>query len=144
MNLEFNIAVHLLTFLVKHSNERYSSGELSQRICVNPVQLRRVTRKLNDQQYVNSARGKHGGYQANKETSQINLSDLYILFNEERTEGRIFTGDVGSNCEISKKIGQTMTKYYKKEHDLLINYYKKITISDVLNEVLKEDFHETI
>ncbi|SCU22851.1 putative transcriptional regulator [Staphylococcus xylosus] len=144
MNLEFNIAVHLLTFLVKHPDERYSSGELAERICVNPVQLRRVTRKLNEQQYLNATRGKFGGYQSNQSTKDVTLADLFVLFNEEKSEGRLFTGDECSDCEISKEIGHTMSQFYQREQDLLAAYYKNITIKDVLKDILKEDSHETV
>lgn len=144
MNLEFNIAVHLLTFLVKHPDERYSSGELAERICVNPVQLRRVTRRLNEQQYLVATRGKFGGYQSNQSTHDVNLADLFVLFNEEKSEGRIFTGNQGSDCEISREIGHTMSQFHQKEQDLLEAYYKNITIKDVLKDILKEDSHETV
>ena len=144
MNLEFNIAVHLLTFLVKHSDERYSSGELAERICVNPVQLRRVTRRLNEQQYLVATRGKFGGYQSNQSTHDVNLADLFVLFNEEKSEGRIFTGNQGSDCEISREIGRTMSQFHQREQDLLEAYYKNITIKDVLKDILKEDSHETV
>lgn len=144
MNLEFNIAVHLLTFLVKHPDERYSSGELAERICVNPVQLRRVTRRLNEQQYLVATRGKFGGYQSNQSTHAVNLADLFVLFNEEKSEGRIFTGNQGSDCEISREIGHTMSQFHQREQDLLEAYYKNITIKDVLKDILKEDSHETV
>ncbi|MGW7934786.1 redox-sensitive transcriptional regulator HypR [Staphylococcus xylosus] len=144
MNLEFNIAVHLLTFLVKHPGERYSSGELAERICINPVQLRRVTRKLNEQRYLDATRGKFGGYQSNQSTSDVNLADLFVLFNEEKSEGRLFTGDEDSDCEISKEIGHTMSLFHQREQNLLATYYKNITIKDVLKDILKGDSHETI
>lgn len=144
MNLEFNIAVHLLTFLAKHPGERYSSGELAERICINPVQLRRVTRKLNEQRYLDATRGKFGGYQSNQSTSDVNLADLFVLFNEEKSEGRLFTGDEDSDCEISKEIGHTMSLFHQREQDLLATYYKNITIKDVLKDILKGDSHETI
>ncbi|WP_436855572.1 redox-sensitive transcriptional regulator HypR [Staphylococcus caeli] len=144
MNLEFNIAVHLLTFLAKHSEERYSSNELATRICVNPVQLRRVTRRLTEQQFLDASRGKYGGYQANAQTMRVNLADLLVLFSEERSDGRLFTGDAGSDCEISREIGQTMSRFHQREQALLIDYYKNVSIHDVLNEVLKEDSHEKV
>lgn len=144
MNLEFNIAVHLLTFLVKHPDERYSSSELAERICVNPVQLRRVTRRLNEQQYLNATRGKFGGYQSNQTAHDVNLADLFVLFNEEKSEGRIFTGNQGSDCEISREIGHTMSQFHQREQDLLEAYYKNITIKDVLKDILKGDSHETV
>lgn len=70
INLEFNIAVHFLVFLTKHADERFSSKALSELICINPVQLRRVTSQLVEHQYVETIRGKYGGYQANENTSK--------------------------------------------------------------------------
>ncbi|WP_253721348.1 hypothetical protein [Staphylococcus sp. NAM3COL9] len=72
------------------------------------------------------------------------MADLFELFNAERSDGRIFTGDEGSDCEISREIGTTMSKFHQKENDILINYYKSVMITDVLDDVLKEDIHETI
>ena len=58
MNLEFNIAVHVLSFLVKHDNQQFSSQSLAKLTCLNPVQLRRVTTVLNQYQFINTSRGK--------------------------------------------------------------------------------------
>ena len=144
LNLEFNIAVHLLTFLLKHDDERFSSNELAERICINPAQLRRVTRKLNQHHYLATSRGKFGGYQANDMTANVNLSELFVMFKEDRSEGRLFTGDAGSDCEVSREIGNTMFKFHQKEEELLINYYQNVTIKDVLNETIKEDNYEKV
>lgn len=144
MNLEFNIAVHLLTFLLKHYDERFSSNELAESICINPVQLRRVTRKLNQHHYLETSRGKFGGYQANDMTANVNLSELFVMFKEDRSEGRLFTGYAGSDCEVSREIGNTMFKFHQKEEELLIHYYQNVTIKDVLNETIKEDNYEKI
>lgn len=136
MNLEFNIAIHVLAFLTKHADERFSSKALSELVCINPVQLRRVTGTLVEQGYIDTFRGKYGGYQANKKTAKVNLADLFQLFTAERTQGRLFTGDSTSHCEISRKIGNTMTKHHAKEHELLMQYYRSFTIEEVLRETL--------
>ena len=46
MNLEFNIAVHVLSFLTKHKNEKFNSKELAELTCLNPVQLKMADTKL--------------------------------------------------------------------------------------------------
>ena len=46
MNLEFNIAIHVLAFLTKHNHQRYHSTALAELTCINPVQLRRVAALL--------------------------------------------------------------------------------------------------
>lgn len=52
MNLEFNIAIHVLCFLEKHKSERYTSQTLAELTCLNPVQLRRVTNQLSQLDYI--------------------------------------------------------------------------------------------
>ena len=85
MNLEFNIAVHVLCFLAKHKDKHYSSTELAELTCLNPVQLRRVMSQLNNSNYIQTIRGKHGGYQANQHTAAITLAELYSQFVLDKT-----------------------------------------------------------
>ena len=42
----------------KHSEEQFNSQDLAELTCLNPVQLKRVTTTLNNQQYIDSIRGK--------------------------------------------------------------------------------------
>ena len=79
MNLEFNIAVHVLTFLSKHSSQRFSSVELSSKVCVNPVQLRRVMSKLLEEGYITTQKGKYGGYRINGNVLDTPLS-IYLNY----------------------------------------------------------------
>ena len=108
MNLEFNIAVHVLSFLTKHSEEQFNSQDLAELTCLNPVQLRRVTTTLNNQQYIDSIRGKGGGYRANARTPTITLDTLYQLFVLDKLPTqRIFTGSEESivqSLEISQPL----------------------------------------
>ena len=128
MNLSFNIAIHVLTFLTKHSNERFSSDALAEKVCVNAVQLRNVAQ-----------RGQPGVYQATKKTASANLGDLYLLFTEGRDKGRIFTGDHDSSCEVSSQISTTMAKHFQQEAIRVQAYYENFTIKDILEDILKED-----
>ncbi|WP_323704305.1 redox-sensitive transcriptional regulator HypR [Mammaliicoccus sp. Dog046] len=141
MNLEFNIAVHALTFLSKHSTERYSSSELAAKICVNPVQLRRVMSKLLEEGYVITTMGKYGGYSINGNGLTIQLSALFKLFNDQRTYGRIYTGEQESECEISREMTNVMTDYHQQEREVLEKFYQNISIGDVLNKIIMEGYN---
>lgn len=144
MNLEFNIAVHALTFLSKHSSERFSSTELASKICVNPVQLRRVMTKLLEENYVITMMGKYGGYSINGNGLMIKLSTIFKLFNDHRTYGRIYTGEEESDCEISRKMTNVMMDYHKQEMEVLERFYQNISIGDVLNKILMEEYNEKV
>ncbi|TDM02427.1 redox-sensitive transcriptional regulator HypR [Macrococcus carouselicus] len=144
MNLEFNTAIHILCFLARHSDEQFTSNELAEKVCVNPVQLRRVTSKLKEAGHLDASRGKYGGYYANSETLTTALSDLFVLFVEGKTKGRLFTGDEKSDCLISREISHVLADYELQEYEMLKQHYHNVKIADVLNQILMEAYDEKI
>ncbi|MET3644453.1 DNA-binding IscR family transcriptional regulator [Streptococcus gallinaceus] len=62
-----------MAYLVKHAGESFSSQELAELICVNPVQLRSVMRPLVEHQLVISKKGKFGGYSVDAHIGEIYL-----------------------------------------------------------------------
>ena len=139
MNLEFNIAVHVLCFLAQHDQEQFNSKELAKLTCLNPVQLRRVLAYLTEHNYIKVQRGKAGGYQANQHTAQVDLAKLYQHFVLDKNNSqRRFTGASDSHCQIYKKIAHTMSHYYSQEHQIILDFYKDKNITDVLADILQE------
>ena len=51
---------------------------------------------------------------------------------------RIFTGSEES-CTISRNIATTMNKYKEQETALALNFYRNLTINDVIKDTLQED-----
>lgn len=135
MNLEFNIAVHVLVFLNQHHGEVFNSQALAGNVCVNPVQLRRVMSKLQQEGYVKVVRGQKGGYLATEEGAAIKLEALFRLFNRPENHGRLFTGHPSIHCEISQKIEQVMYGHYLTEQEIIAKYYHGQTIGDILNQI---------
>ncbi|MGK9043900.1 redox-sensitive transcriptional regulator HypR [Mammaliicoccus vitulinus] len=144
MNLEFNIAVHVLTFLSKHSSEKFSSVELSSKVCVNPVQLRKVMSKLLEEDYIITQKGKYGGYRINGNVLNTSLSNLFRLFTASKSFGRIYTGSKESDCKISSEMSRVMSNYHQKEFEILETFYKNISIGDILNDILMEEYNEKV
>lgn len=144
MNLDFNIAVHVLTFLSKHASEKFNSNELAEKVCVNPVQLRNVMAKLVNHDYVITQKGKYGGYCINGDILDTPLSELFQLFVTKQSFGRVYTGSLESDCKISNEIRHVMSRYHQKEFNVLEAFYRSITIRDIFNEILMEDYHEKI
>ncbi|RIP34975.1 Rrf2 family transcriptional regulator [Staphylococcus gallinarum] len=144
MNLEFNIAVHVLTFLSRHSSERFSSSELASKVCVNPVQLRKVTGKLLENNYITTQKGKYGGYSINGNVLDTPLSEIFKLFTANKSFGRIYTGTTNSECKISNEMRRVMSNYHEKEFEVLESFYQNIFIENILNDILMEGYNEKI
>lgn len=145
MNLCFNIAIHALTFLVKHADEKFTSEELADLICVNPVQLRNVMRELVAEGYVHSKKGKSGGYSAMPGVDALPLSELFELFRQTPLDNRVITGEPDSHCMIARNIGDYLVDMNDVEHQILKQFYATRTITDVLVDIeAKEQAHETV
>lgn len=139
MNLEFNIAIHVMCFLVKHKGERWSSKALSESVCIHPVQIRRVTTQLIEAGLIETHRGKQGGYQANQHTANASLKTLYDMFvPQHMTDQRLLTGASENACLISREIGGIMTTYYDAEFARSKAVYEGQTIHTILEKILKE------
>lgn len=139
MNLHFNIAIHALTFLLKHKGESISSEKLADLICINPVQLRQVMSILVQNKYVISKKGKFGGYSLSNDIENIKLSSLYELFRNNVLDLRVVTGDEDSDCIVSRNIGQVISYLDDSEHQQLKQFYSKISIEDILNYILEKE-----
>lgn len=135
MNLYFNMAVHALTYLVKHAGESFSSQELAELICVNPVQLRSVMRPLVEHQLVISKKGKFGGYSVDAHIGEIYLDQIFLLFREVEQDSRIYTGTGESHCEIARNMTKVMKSYAEQEYQALKNLYSGVQLKDVLNKI---------
>ena len=142
MNFEFNVAVHLLTFLAKHDDEQFSSKQLATLVCVNPVQLRRVSKPLLEKQFITSTQGQRGGYKANEKTKKVKLSELFQLFQSTKSTRRLYTGNQSSECLIASRVSKVMEKNAQHECEVLTNYYEKFTIEETLHSILEEEKNE--
>nr|WP_232796309.1 Rrf2 family transcriptional regulator [Staphylococcus canis] len=137
--MSFNTAVHVLTFLTKHYDEQFNSQVLSDSVCVNPAQLRRVMARLHEAGYIDVKRGAHGGYSVTETGMHTRLSALFQLFNEPDAHGRLFTGHTDSHCPISQQIGHVMRQHYLEEQEIIAQYYDTLTIQDILKEMTMEE-----
>ncbi|WP_241538418.1 RrF2 family transcriptional regulator [Staphylococcus felis] len=138
VNLAFNTAVHVLAFLTKHQGEKHNSQALAEKVCVNPVQIRRVMSQLHQHGYVEVKRGNQGGYYITQKGMTAKLSLLFELFNQPESHIRLFIGDTAIECEISQQIGRVMYKHYLEEQNILAQYYQNISIQDILNDISME------
>ena len=143
MNLQFTIAVHALAYLTKHKDQSFPSSSLAELICVNPVQLRLVMSKLAHEHLAETRAGKYGGYSAIPDSANIPLSRIFELFRVREADSRIFTGKPDSSCAIARNMSSVISDLREQEQELLINFYNKQTIGDILTTIdSKENSHD--
>ena len=78
VNQQFAIAVHILTALACNKKKLMNSDNLAKSASTNPVVIRRLLSQLAKAQLVLTRRGKSGGVELAKESTHINLKDIYL------------------------------------------------------------------
>jgi len=130
------MAVHILIFLSKHHEEQFTSTEIAESVCVNPVQLRRVLSILNQQELIYSKKGKSGGYAAIESCEDIVLGDLYRLFASSQPASKVYTGSKENDCLISQNIETIMSAHQEALYLKNAQYFDQFTVKDIKNEIL--------
>ena len=137
LNLQFNMAIHVLTFLSKHEGEHFTSAQIAESVCVNPVQLRRVLSVLNQHDMIISKKGKTGGYCASKDIDNISLGNLFQIFCHPH-HASVYTGNKDNPCLISRNIETIMSQYDEQIFIETQKYYNQILIRDIKHKILSE------
>jgi len=123
-------AIRVMLDLAQHQDEGYVSlTEVSDRLGISVKYLELVVSILNRSSYVNSMRGKNGGYKLSKEPYEYTIGSILKL-----TEGSLAPvnclHDGQSDCEKSN-ICLTLPMW--KELDSIIDdYLENITLYDLL------------
>ncbi|WP_165496217.1 Rrf2 family transcriptional regulator [Alloscardovia theropitheci] len=143
MNLHFTIAMHALAYLAKHHDSSFSSSQLAELICVNPVQLRTVMTQLVHNDLVIASPGKFGGYKSIENAQEIQLSLIFNLFRIKTPDTRVITGEPTSTCAIARNMKSIIEDFQTEELTLLSDFYSHKTIGDILTIVnSKENSHD--
>ena len=69
-------AITVLNFLAEHENERFSAKALNQLLKIPWQYLRQLLTSLSKEGFINSTRGRSGGFSLAKEPGDIYLADI--------------------------------------------------------------------
>ena len=84
-NLRFATILHILTLLNTSKNQWLSSEWIAGSINVNAVIVRKELALLSKNNFIETRKGKEGGYQLKMEAKNVLLSDLMRLILEDGT-----------------------------------------------------------
>lgn len=90
-----SLAIHTIYLLANNSDKLYSNKELAFLMSVSENHLAKVMQRLVKLDYVSSIRGAKGGFRLNKKPSDINILEIYEIF-----DGKIKT----HSCLLDKPI----------------------------------------
>jgi hypothetical protein len=136
---KFTIAVHLLAVIdYLGDNEKVTSNILAKSIGSNPVIVRNVMGNLKESGIIDISQGKSGVLLTRK-TNEITFYDVYKAVESVKEEGLFhFHENPNPECPIGSNIHKAMDIKLETIQQSMEEEMKKITIADVLSDIMKE------
>lgn len=128
-NLRFATILHILTLLNTSKNQWLSSEWIAGSINVNAVIVRKELALLSKNNFVETRKGKEGGYQLKMEAKNVLLSDLIRLILEDGT----FINKKNKpnpECFIGKQMNKNLDQLYADINYRIYEFLEQKTLAD--------------
>ena len=134
----FSIAVHIITCIEYFKDTNVTSSFLTGSIGVNPVIVRTVVSYLKKADIISISQGK-SGIKLNKSVNKITFYDIYKALNCVKDDTGMFHLHKTPNmkCPVGRNIHKAMSDKLLKIQKSMETEMKKINVSDVLNDIIK-------
>ena len=134
---EYEIRATMFLCLNSSGSECFKINTIASAIDSPPFFTSKILQSLVRQNIISSTKGPKGGFYIDKKSKSIILYDLIIA-----VEGPDFFDKclLGLN-KCSEKNPCPLHKYFKKHKEELKLLFKKKTISDIMNESIKNEIH---
>lgn len=136
-NSHFAYTIHTLTFLASFP-EPQSSAFIAASIKTNPVTVRRIIGVLREAGMVETTQGINGGATLHRPASEITLGEVYALIKEDMPFG-LHPHAPSPECPIGRNIQGVLERIFGDMDSLITRALMKITIQDILEEVLTKE-----
>lgn len=137
VNVQFATSVHImlaLGLMSKETGRLPNSDSLAESIQTNPVVVRRLLSLLNKAGLIKSTRGKNGGVQLKKNSSEINLKDIYLALEIEDCV-KPHNKPPHKDCPVSCSIHGIMSGIAEGYHKTNLKYLESHKLSDLLKKI---------
>jgi len=127
-------AIHLLTALAYNADRLVNSEMLANSLQTNPGLVRRSVSILCKQGWVESIKGKNGGYRLCVAAKSISLRQVYEAINA----GPLFHSfdkEPFAACQVSCNIGKVLSNVYSDLEKGLLVKMDEIYISDIVKKI---------
>ena len=139
MNLstKFAVSVHILGVLYYNPDLVCTSELIAGSVNTNPVVIRRLVSSLKKAGMVTSASGM-GGVKPMRPPEEITLYEVYDAV--ENVDSLLFGLHeiVNPQCPVGRNINTVLRGKMSNMQFLLLNFLKRTTMADVLEDIIKE------
>lgn len=127
-------AIRILSYIAQKGNSRlYSAKELSEVLSIPYKFLTKIMTELVKAGFVNSIKGREGGYSLAKDSQKISIHDILGAFKELEDDTKCILG-IGE-CDCKNKCA--LHDQWVKPRDLIREMYKNTTLDKLEGQNFK-------
>ncbi len=133
-NSQFAVAIHVLTILAKHGEERVKSDFIAGSVNTNPVVIRRLLSNLQEANLVVSQVGAAGGTLLAKQPKDIRLAEIYNAL----PCGEVFAlhpREPNQDCPVGKNMAAFLCGLQKEIDKSIEEKLNQFTLRDVMEKI---------
>ena len=132
----FIVAIHALSVLARHANKGpVCSSAIATSVDTNPVVIRRLMGELEKAKLVRSVAGRSGGFELDRDATEITLADVYRAV-EDETIFRMHKIDPRSACPVAAQIGKILSGPLRAAEGALSASLARTTLRDVATSII--------
>ncbi len=132
----FIVAIHALSVLARFAGKGpVCSNAVAESVHTNPVVIRRLMTELERAKLVRSVAGRSGGFELERDASQITLADVYRAV-EDETVFRMHKVDPHSACPVAAQIGKILAGPLRAAEGALSASLARTTLRDIAAAVV--------
>jgi Rrf2 family protein len=136
-NVQFSIAVHILTGLACGCDKGVTSGHLAESVNTSPSFVRRTLARLSKAGLVETATGKAGACWLAKNAKEISLLDIYKAVDAPRAFS-IHSYAEQKSCTVSCYIKTALEKALVKTQKALETGLAEINLAQIVSDMKKK------
>ncbi|QAR33996.1 Rrf2 family transcriptional regulator [Geovibrio thiophilus] len=133
-NIQFSIAVHIMTGLGFHAGEFVCSCDLARSVNACPSFVRRIISKLSKAGLVRTTRGKNGSCALAKEPESVTLLDIYKAVEAPKAFA-VHAYPVQEACAVSCNMKPALEKILDNAQKSFEDNLKQTRLSELVSQV---------
>lgn len=132
----FIVAIHALSVLARNAGKGpVCSAFVAESVHTNPVVIRRLMTELEGAKLVRSVAGRSGGFELDRNASDITLADVYHAV-EDETVFRMHKADPNSACPVAAQLGKILNAPLRAAECALHTSLAKTTLNEIATAIV--------
>ena len=132
IQISTDYALRILRYLHENKGELHTAMNIAQAIGITYPVFIKIANQMKREKLLNSAQGRHGGYQLGKPAHEISFYDVYLCIEGDLQINRCFKETEDEPCTNGHKAHCKLHQFLHSLQDEMIASMSEVSIADLV------------